>query len=114
MLELNTTRQLLGHVLRRKLSFLGHTHREGGCQLVKTVIQGKVPGKRRRGRPRASYGNNITKWMGKTMSEVIRETQERDRWRRLVREASRAADHQPLHALQNLGLVLHRFGSKLI
>ena len=95
MLELNTTRQLLGLVLRRKLSFLGHTHREGGCQLVKTVIQGKVPGKRRRGRPRASYGNNITKWMGKTMSEVIRETQERDRWRRLVREASRAADHQP-------------------
>ena len=95
MLELNTTRQLLGLVLRRKLSFLGHTHREGGCQLVKTVIQGKVTGKRRRGRPRASYGNNITKWMGKTMSEVIRETQERDRWRRLVREASRAADHQP-------------------
>ena len=95
MLELNTTRQLLGLVLRRKLSFLGHTHREGGCQLVKTVIQGKVPGKRRRGKPRASYGNNITKWMGKTTSEVIRETQERDRWRRLVREASRAADHQP-------------------
>ena len=45
MLELNTTRQLLGLVLRRKLSFLGHTHREGGCQLVKTVIQGKVPEK---------------------------------------------------------------------
>ena len=89
MLELNTTRQLLGLVLRRKLSLLGHTHREGGCQLVKTVIQGKVPGKRRRGRPRASYGNNIAKWMGKTMSEVIRETQEWDRWRRLVREASR-------------------------
>ena len=55
MLQLNTTRQLLGFVLRRKLSYLGHTHREGGCELVKTVIQGKVPGKRRRGRPRASY-----------------------------------------------------------
>ncbi len=94
MLQLNTTRQLLGFVLRRKLSYFGHTHREGGCALVKSVIQGKLPGKRRRGRPRASYGNNITKWMGRTLSEVIRETQDRDQWRRLVHDAARAADHQ--------------------
>ena len=94
MLQLSTTRQLLGFVLRRKLSYFGHTHREGGCKLVKTVIQGKAPGKRRRGRPRTSYSNNITKWMGRTMSEVTRETQDRGRWRGLVRVATRAADHQ--------------------
>ena len=94
MLQLNTIRQLLGFVLRRKLSYLGHTHREGGCELVKTVIHGKVPGKRRRGRLRASYSNNITKWMGRTMSEITRETQDRGLWRGLVREAARAADHQ--------------------
>ena len=45
--ELNTTRQLLGFVVRRKLSFFGHTIRDGGCELVKCVIQGKVSGKRR-------------------------------------------------------------------
>ena len=37
--ELNTTRQLLGFVVRRKLSFFRHTIRDGGCELVKCVIQ---------------------------------------------------------------------------
>ena len=32
--ELNTTRQLLSFVVRRKLSFFGHTIRDGGCELV--------------------------------------------------------------------------------
>ena len=52
LLEFNTTRQLLGFVvgLRRKLSYFGHTMRDGGCELVKSVIQGKVSGKRRRGK----------------------------------------------------------------
>ena len=60
--EVGTTRQLLGFVVRRKLSFFGHTIRDGGCELVKCVIQGKVSGKRRRGRPNTSYSSNITKW----------------------------------------------------
>ena len=41
LLELNTTRQLLGFVVRRKLSYFGHTMRDGRCELVKCVIQGK-------------------------------------------------------------------------
>ena len=32
--ELNTTRQLLEFVVPRKLSFCGHTIRDGGCELV--------------------------------------------------------------------------------
>ena len=55
LLELNATRQLLGFVVRRKLSYFGYTMRDGGCELVKCVIQGKVSGKRRRGRPKTSY-----------------------------------------------------------
>ena len=69
LLELNTTRQLLGFVVRRKLSYLGHTMRDGGCELVKCVIQGKVNGKRRRGRPNTSYSSNITKWIMKAWSK---------------------------------------------
>ena len=45
LLEHNTTRQLLGFVVRRKLSYFGHTMRDGGCELMKCVIQGKVTGK---------------------------------------------------------------------
>ena len=39
--ELNTTRQLLGIVVRRQLSVFGHAIRDGGCKLVKCAIQGK-------------------------------------------------------------------------
>ena len=91
--ELGTTRQLLGFVVRRKLSFFGHTIRDGGCELVKCMIQGKVSGKRRRGRPKTSYSSNITKWTSVGTERITRETRDRAGWRRLIRCAARAADH---------------------
>ena len=91
--ELNTTRQLLGFVVRRKLSFFGHTIRDWGCELVKCVIQCKVSGKQWRGWPKTSYRSNITKCMSESMEQITRETRDRDGWRRLVRCAVRAADH---------------------
>ncbi len=91
--ELNTTRQLLGFVVRRKLSFFEHPIRDGGCELVKCVIQGKVSGKRRRGRPKTSYSSNITKSTSVSTERITRETRDRAGWRRLVRCAARAADH---------------------
>ncbi len=78
----NTTRQLLGFVVRRKLSFFGYTIRDGGC---------KVSGKRRRGRPKTSYSNNFTQWMSESMDRITRETRDRAGWRRLVRCAAWAA-----------------------
>ena len=77
--ELGTicTRQLLGFFVRRKLSFFGHTIRDGGCERVKCVIQGKVSGKRRRGRPNTSYASNITKWTSVSIERITRETRDR-------------------------------------
>ena len=92
LIEINTSRQLLGFVVRRKLSYYGHTIRDGGCELVKCVIQGKVSGKRRRGRPNTSYSSNITKWKSESMERIPRNTLNRAEWRRL-RCAARAADH---------------------
>ena len=66
--ELNTTRQLLGCVYVA-LSFFGHTIRDDGCELEKCVIQGKVGGKGRRGRPKTSYSSNITNGCLKAWSE---------------------------------------------
>ena len=51
--DLNITRHLLGFVVRRKLSFFGHTVKDGGCELVKCVVQREVLGKRRSGRPKS-------------------------------------------------------------
>ena len=66
---------------------------DGGCELVKCVIQGKVSGKRRRGRPKTSYSSNITKWTSVSTERITRETRDRAGWRRLIRCAARAADH---------------------
>ena len=98
LLQLNTTRQLLGFVVRRKLSYFGHTIRSGGCELakcelVKYVAQGKVSGKRRRGRPKTSYSSIITKWSTESMERITSDTRDRDEWRRLIRCAARVADH---------------------
>ena len=49
--------------MRRKLSFFGHTIRDGGCELVKCVIQEKVSGEGRRGENKMSYNSKITKWL---------------------------------------------------
>ena len=70
--ELNTTRPFLGIVVRRKLSFFGHIIRDGGCELVRCAIQGKVNGKRMPGRHRTLYSRpgNITKWMAKSMEQI--------------------------------------------
>ena len=55
--------------------------------------QGKVSGKRRRGRPKTSYSSNITKWTSESTERITRETRDRTGWRRLIRYAARAADH---------------------
>ena len=93
LLELNTSRQLLGFVVRRKLSLFGHTLSDGGCELVKCVIQGKVSGKRRRGRPKTSYSSNITKWMTESMERITGESRDRAGWRRLIRCEAQVADY---------------------
>ena len=57
LIERNTARQLLGIILRRKLSFFGHTIRDGGSELVKCEIRTQIQGnwKRRLRRHKTSY-----------------------------------------------------------
>ena len=53
-------RELLDTVKARKLAYYGHTMRKQGCCLEKEIMQGTMPGARRRGRPR-------TAWMDRTL-----------------------------------------------
>ena len=45
-------RELLDTVKARKLAYYGHTMRKQGSCLEKQIMQGTMPGARRRGRPR--------------------------------------------------------------
>jgi len=74
-------RELLDTVKSRKLAYYGHTMRKQGSCLEKEIMQGTLPGARRRGRPRTAWMDNIKTWTGLSVEESIRMTEDRDKWR---------------------------------
>jgi len=66
-------RKLLDTVKARKLAY-GHTMRKQGNCLEKEIMQGTMPGVRRRGRPRTAW-IDIKSWTGLSVEESIRMTE---------------------------------------
>ena len=91
--ELEIKRELLGHVRKRKLTYYGHLCRDHDCQITKTVVEGYVEGRRRRGRPRKQYIDNIKQWTQLTTSQCVRAAEDRSRWKQLVSQAMVADDY---------------------
>jgi len=56
--------------------------KQGSC-LEKEIMQGTMPGARRRGRPRTAWIDNINAWTGLPVEE-FRMTEDRDKWRKYV------------------------------
>ena len=77
-------RELSDTVKARKLAYCGHTTRKQGSCLEKEIMQGTMPGARRRGRPRTAWMDNIKTWTGLSMEESVRMTEDRDKWRKCV------------------------------
>jgi len=75
-------RELLDTVKARKLAYYGHTMRKQGSWMEKEIMQGTMPGARRRGRPRTAWIDNIKTWAGLSDEESIRMTEDRDKWRK--------------------------------
>ena len=57
--------ELLDTVKARKLAYYGHTVRKQWSCMEKKIIQGTIPGARRRGRPRTAWTDNIKTWTGR-------------------------------------------------
>ena len=70
---------LLAIVKKRKLCWFGHITRHNS--LAKTILQGKVDGKRSQGRPRLNWMNNICKWTSKNLEDLLLMTLNQDDWR---------------------------------
>jgi len=81
-------RSLLKTVKERKLSYFGHIMRREEIRMEKDIMQGTMPGERKRGRPRTNWLGNIKEWTGLTMEELIRLTEDRRRWRNIVHDAA--------------------------
>ena len=72
-------RELFDTVEPRKLVYYGHTMKKQGSCLQKEIMQGTMPGARRRGRPRTAWMDNINTWTGLSVEESIRMTEDRDK-----------------------------------
>ena len=66
---------------QRRYSILWSHHEE---RREKEIMQGTMPGARRRGRPRTAWMDNIKTCTGLTMEESIRMAEDRDKWRKYV------------------------------
>ena len=73
---------LLTIVKRRKLQWYSHVSRSSG--LAKTILQGTVKGRRRHGRQRKRWEDNIREWTGLEFARSQRAVENREQWRKLV------------------------------
>ena len=74
---------LLQDIDKRKLSFVGLVIRNKG--LGYDLLTGMVFGKRKRGRPKIRFEDNIKNIAGISIARVVREAEDRENWRRFCR-----------------------------
>jgi len=87
----------------RKLAYYGHTMWKQGSCLEKEIIQGTIPGARRRGRPCTAWMDNMKTWTRLPVEGSIRMTADRDKWRKYVHSVS------PDNRLQEIRAILEKF-----
>ena len=76
----------LATVRRRKLRWYGHVTRSTG--LAKTTLQGTVRGKRKRGRQKKNWNDNIREWTSLNFYKSQMATKDRKRLKQIARLSS--------------------------
>ena len=79
--------ELLVTVKRRKLQYFGHIVRHSS--LCKTVLEGRVEGKRGRGRPPRKWMDDIKLMSGLSAADCTASARERDVWSEISSQPQR-------------------------
>ena len=80
--KIGTSLVLRKNMILRKKRFFGHIIRKGGMEMC--IIEGKVEGKRRRGRPLISWASDIVKLVGGSLANAVHQAVDREGRRALV------------------------------
>ena len=88
-IKLNTLHNpnwLLNAIKSRKLTYFGHLKRHD--TLEKHILEAKLQGKRRKGRPARKWTDDIKEWLSIDVVQAGRKAHNREVFRRMVREAT--------------------------
>ena len=86
--EISPEHSLAGLMLKLKLQYLGHLMRRA-VSLKKTLMLGKIEGRKRRGWQRMRWLDAITKPMDMSLSELREMVKDREVWRAAVHGVSK-------------------------
>ena len=82
--KLQTKRTLLSDIQKRKLRYFGHVKR--GNNILTTVVEGKLEGRRPRGRPRNTWMTDVREWTGLPASACTSRAADRSLWSVIARQ----------------------------
>ena len=86
--EINTGISLEGMMLKLKLQYFGHLMTRVDS-LEKTLMLGETGGRKRGGRPRMRWLDDITDSMDVSLSELREMVMDREAWRAAIHEAAK-------------------------
>lgn len=78
-------RTTLQQLMKRKLSYAGHIMRGSSGPLLQLSLEGKIEGKRGRGRPKRTWMDDVKEWSSsKSYGDAKRKAENREEWRDMV------------------------------
>ena len=95
LIKLGTKRTLLKDVQKRKLRYYGHIKRKNN--ILTTALEGRMSGKRPRGRPRINWFTDVKEWSGLSAAECTRRAANRNLWSVITSQPSQRRWHSQVN-----------------